>query len=296
MRPFIVTGFLLAAVATAPAWAQHNARDAFWSASDLVSVSANPGANAAARPAAPAAPARRRPSPAAEARTPHVDPVLIAQNGYGEQPHMVRVSNDQIGLRYSILLRDSAGNYKEVSPTAVFHSGDYLHVSVMANQPGYLYVIQQGSSGSWSPIFPGKGSAPESNKIESGKVVEIPAGRNAFRFDSTPGQEKLFVIVSRRPLPDLDGTINGLKAPGGQTNTTAPAGRPDMKVYEAQNTIPDELMKRFASRDLSLVEVTDVEDSKKSDGSGEKAVYVVSKGTATSAGPQVVAALNLRHE
>ena len=189
-----------------PAGTAQCARDAFWSASDLVSVSANPGA----RPASQNAVAKRK-APAADVKTPHVDPNLIAQNGYGEQPHIVRVSSEQIGMRYSVLLRDSSGKYNEVSPTAVFHSGDFLHLSIMANQPGYLYVIQQGTSGSWSPIFPTKDSAPDSNKVESGKVVEIPAGSGAFRFDTTPGQEKLFIVVSRNPIQDLDTTISGLR-------------------------------------------------------------------------------------
>ena len=289
MRAALFAGMFAMALSQGSLYAQHSARDAFWSASDLVSVSANPGARASAGTAPP----RRRPT-AAEPKTPHVDPVLIAKNGYGEQPHFVKVSTDQIGLRYSVLLRDAAGKYNEVSPTATFHSGDFLHLSVMANQPGYLYVIQQGSSGSWSPIFPAKGSAPESNKVESGAVVEVPSGRGAFRFDATPGQEKLFIVVSRKPIQDLDSTINGLKAPGGASNQQPAATKPDMGTYEASNRIPDEFVKRFASRDLSLVE--DVDDTKKPNGSGEKAVYVVSKGTASSSGPQVVAALTLRHE
>ena len=219
----------------------------------------------------------------------------MAKNGYGEQPHLVRVSADQIGMRYSLLLRDTEGKYAEVSPSATFHSGDYLHLSVMANQPGYLYVIQQGSSGSWSPIFPKRGSAPEANKVEAGVALEIPSGKQAFQFDTTAGEEKLFLIVSRRPIEDFDRTIESLKANGGQGSPATPPTRPDLNTYEAANRIPDELVKRFASRDLTLVETSEVEDKKEANGSGEKAVYVVSKGTASANGPQVVAALTLHH-
>ncbi len=288
---FLVAGLLFATAASSPVWAQHNARDTFWSASDLVSVSVNPGA----RPAAQSTPPRRKPTASADTKTPHVDPVLVAKNGYGEQPHLVRVSADQIGLRYSVLLRDSNNQYAEVSPEATFHSGDYLHLSVMANQPGYLYVIGQGSSGSWSPIFPKRGSAPESNKVEAGVATEVPSGTQAFQFDRTPGEEKLFVILSRRPIEDFDRTIDQLKASDGRGNAAAPPAHPDMTTYEASNRIPDELMKRFASRDLNLVETSEVDDKKAAKGSGEKAVYVVSKGTATANGPQVVAALTLHH-
>jgi hypothetical protein len=290
MRLSLFGSLVLVTFSGATLCAQNNARDAFWSASDLVSVSANPGAKPSSHPAV----VRKQTPAAASHGAPHVDPVLVAQNGYGEAPHMVHVSNDQIGVRYSVMLRDANGKYNDVSPTEVFHSGDYLHLTVMANQPGYLYVVQQGSSGKWSPIFPARGSAPEANKVEQGKVTEIPTGASAFQFDSTPGEEQLYIIVSRNPIEDLDGLISGLKKPGGATNTQAPVKAPDMSVYEAQNKVPAEL-ERFASRDLNLVQVEDV-DAKKPAAANEHAVYVVSKGSATSTGPRVVASLTLKHQ
>ncbi len=221
-----------------------------------------------------------------------MDPTLVAQNGYGDVPHLVRVSNDQIGIRYSLMLRDEKGKYQDVSPTAVFHSGDYLHLSVMANQPGFLYVIQQGSSGKWSALFPAADSAPDANQVVAGTVTEIPSGSGAFQFNSTPGQEKLFIVVSRHPIQDLDGTISGLKQPGGSSNPHTSSVQ-DMRPYEATNIVPTELQ-HFASRDLNLVQVSD--DNKEAAKTGEKAVYVVSKGTASSSGTQVVAEVMLRHE
>ena len=286
----LVFGTLCGAVLCAPLCAQNNARDAFWSASDLVSVSANPGA----RPSNRVPVAHRSSSGANSHGAPHVDPVLVAQNGYGEAPHIVRVSNEQIGVRYSVMLRDASGKYNDVSPTEVFHSGDYLHLSVMANQPGYLYVVQKGSSGRWSPIFPAKGSAPEANKVEQGQVTEIPTGSSAFQFDSTPGEEQIYIIVSRNPISDLDGLISGLKKPGGTTNSQAPAKAPDMSVYEAENKMPAEL-DHFASRDLNLVQVEDAKPSKPAEAT-EHAVYVVSKGSATSTGPRVIAQITLKHQ
>lgn len=224
-----------------------------------------------------------------------MDPVLVAENGYGAQPHLVRVSEDQIGIRYSLLLRDKDGKYNEVSPTAVFHSGDDLKLSIMANQPGYLYVIQQGSSGKWAPLFPPAGSSAESNKVEQGQLTQIPGGKGAFEFNTQPGEERLFIVLSRRPIENLQNTIEGLKKPGDASNPQQPAPAPDMRTYEASNDVPAELQ-RFASRDLNLVQVEDAKDTSGSSGTAEKAVYVVSKGNATSSGPQVVASLTLRHE
>jgi hypothetical protein len=267
---------------------QVTARDAFWSAADLVSVSTNSGAKPAAKTTQAAHPAG-----VPKHTSGHVDPNLVTSSGYGEQPHLVRVSEEQIGLRYSLLLRSSDGTYAETSPTATFHSGDHLRLSVMANQPGYLYVIQQGSTGSWSPIFPASGSAQEANKVEQGHLYQVPDGKGAFRFDQNPGQEKLFIVLSRQPIQDFDRTIQGLKHSAGDEQTPAANGP---TYLQASNHIPDELVQRFATRDLTLVQEQDVDSKPAKAGAGEKAVYVVSKGSAKSSGPQVVASVTLHHE
>lgn len=301
ITPLSQRGFvLLSCVAIAAAGTtlvhaqQSSARNVFWSASDLVQVAENPGA----KPAADRGPATPAKKPATSHARPHVEPELVAKNGYGEQPQLVRVSNEQIGIRYALLLRDNDGHYNEVSPTTVFHSGDHLRLSVMANQPGYLYVIQQGSSGSWNSIYPGKHASDNgeaTNRLEAGNVYQVPDGKGAFRFDQTPGQEKLFLVVSRERIADLEGAINSLKQ-GGQPSATptAPAEAPEQgQMLEASNTIPDVFVQRLASRDLTLVEEETVDQPQ----SGEKAVYVVSKVSYTkNESPRVVASVTLKHE
>lgn len=305
------TALLLAlglSLSAAAARAQSSARNVFWSASDLVQVAANPGA----KPSEHAAPAPRRPAPSVTHSRPHVEPELIAKNGYGEQPQLVRVSQEQIGLRYALLLRDSEGHYNEVSPNAIFHSGDHLRLSVMANQPGYLYVIQQGSSGAWTSIYPKRppeDSAP-TNKIEAGQIYQIPGGKGMFRFDQTPGQEKLFLILSRERIADLEGAIDSLKKNGQPTSTPAPPATPAAsgELIEASNHIPDAFVQQLASRDLTLEDEETVDQpkgvqpgtpsaSQSASPQAEKAVYVVAKASYTKGeSPRVVASVTLKHE
>src|ERR1700687_314090 len=59
-----------------------------------------------------------------------------------------------LGLRYAVLKQSETMRYLEVTPDAIFHAGDRIRLSVMSNQNGYLYIVQQGSSGTWSPLFP----------------------------------------------------------------------------------------------------------------------------------------------
>ena len=268
-------------------------RDAFWSASDLVSVSNNSAAaKHEAKPPTHSTP-KPHPAPGPKAQDKHIDPMVVANSGYGAEPHLVNVSSQQMGLRYSVLLQDDTGGYVEVAPRQTFHVGGKIRLSIMANQGGYLYVVDQGSSGNWTPIYPSAGAAPEVNHVEAGKLYVIP-NRTSFRVDPPAGSEKLFIIVSKERLTDLDATIQNLK--GGAPAEAAK--RPMEQTLEASNHIPDEMVEHLASRDLTLVEEQQVDDAPSgTDNSGEKAVYVVSKGIPPGAkSPQVVAAVTLRHD
>ena len=288
----LALSFTIASTATGQ---QMTPRDAFWSASDLLSVSSNTAAaKHETRPPAHSAVVKTHPSSGSKAvQEKHLDPTVVANNGYGAEPHLVNVSSERMGLRYSLLLQDAAGGYIEAAPRQTFHSGEKMRLSIMANQSGYLYVIDGGSSGSWSPIYPGAGAAPEANHVEAGKLYVIP-NRSAFRFDPPAGDEKVFIIVSKERLTDLDATIQNLKGPA----NTPSEQRSTPGTMEASNHIPDELMEHLAGRDLTLVQEQQVDDAPSaSDASGEKAVYVVSNGVPPGArGPQVVAAVMLRHD
>lgn len=306
MRKFPVLVFLLAAGAVSAqqqsAAPEMNARDVFWSASDLVSVAPNPGTTnaAAAKP-----PAQKTVSVAKPHKPPttvkhQVDPQLVAANGYGAQPHLVSLTSTRLGLRYTLLQKSPDERYVEVMPSTVFHSGDRVKVSIMANHQGYLYIIQQGSSGNWSPIFPSADAPRDSNFVESGKVYEIP-GDGAFELNQQAGKEKLFIVLSLEPIRDLDGAIFGL-----QDHNAAPASTPNPApmqtggTMEASNRITDALVQQLASRDLVPVqEQVNTPPANAGGGNsqpGEKAVYVVNSLSAESHGSRVVATLVLDHE
>ncbi len=283
---------------------QVTVRDAFWSSSDMISVTPNPAAHKH-----PASRARAQHLTAAPAPTQETEAAvdaqqtpglvhavqLVSENGYGAAPHLVRAAADRLGLRCSLLLRGLDGRYIEVAPGSVFHSGDHIRLGLLANGPGYIYVIQQGSSGAWSPIFPPPGSAQDANKIAAGQMQMVPGGTRAFAFDQNPGDEKLYIILSRAPIADIDRAIQGLKG------TSQPA--PQQAAPEAQtsliaeNKIPDFFVQQLASRDLTLVDEQKVDDTAASDaGSGEKAIYVVSKTSGSDSSSQVVLSLDLHHE
>lgn len=277
-----------------------NARDTFWSAGDLISVTPNPAAHNRARTnpipseqkkhtPAGGTPAMGAMKQSGTSRTEQMSQ-LATSNGYGAPPHTVQSSADRLGLRCSVLLRGTDKGYSEVTPGTVFRSGQHIRLSLLANKPGYLYVIQQGSSGAWAPMYPPPGAAPDSSRIQAGKLQVVPGSTKVFAFDQHAGIEKLYVVLSATPIEDIDRVVRTLSNSG---PTLAPKAPNPSQSTQADNVIPDALIQRLTSRDLTLVDEEKVDDAS-TDG-GEKAIYVVSK-EADRASAQVVLRLDLRHE
>ncbi len=190
--PVLLGGCAAAALLIAPAIRAQdnsglNARDAFWSAADLVGK----------RPQA-------EPEHAKPTTTKHVASVQ-------------KVSlKAPMGLRYSVLKKKADGTFEEVSPDSEFHAGDSIRLSLMSNQSGYLYIIEHGASGKWRPLYPPPGISE--TKLTPGQEYLVP-GNGSFEFDADSGQEKLFVLLSREPETNLDETIASLKRQnGGELN------------------------------------------------------------------------------
>jgi hypothetical protein len=272
------------------------ARDTFWSASDLITVAPNPAAHkhVEAHPHPRQDGGTEMSGGAAQPQGNTQVAQLVVANGYGAAPLLVRTAENRLGLRCSVMLRNAQNEYVEVAPGSVFHSGDHIRLSFLANEPGYFYVIQQGSTGAWSPIFPPPKAAPDANKVVAGQSQLVPGGTRAFAFDQNPGDEKLYVILSRTPIADIDRAIENLRSGGPAQHEQPAAGAPQM--LEAENIIPDAFVHQLGSRDLALVDEETVNEPSKSDNLGEKAIYVVSKGAGPDSNSRVVLSLDLRHE
>ena len=72
------------------------------------------------------------------------------------------------------------------------------------NVDGYLYVVQQGSSGRWTVLFPGARINGGRNAIRAFEQYRVPS-EGWFAFDANPGTEQIFVIMSKDPLGQLPG-------------------------------------------------------------------------------------------
>lgn len=261
MTPRLCFGLCLAAVlalaqTAPPKPATSGARDLYFGGFDTT-------------PPAPATTARKTPPPPPpSAKTP-----------------VTNVALKPLGLRYAIVKVDGATK-REVPASTKFQAGDRIQVKVQSNSDAFLYIVSQGTSGSWQVLFPAKGAA--SNRIRAGADYMLPAN-STMRFAGQPGEERLFVVLTRAPEPDLESVINNLK-------NSRPKDGPMEIASVADPTISK--LRSSNSRDLVLEEFsgpgTTPDAAPAAAAPVEKATYIVSKNRGADA--RVVADIRLTHE
>jgi hypothetical protein len=235
-----------------------NARDTFWSAEDLIG-----------KP------------------LPHRPPHLGSSHPTGLHP-VDRTGGSLVhalGLRYSVLKQRPDGTFEEVSLRTTFRAGDTIRISVMPNQEGYLYIIEKGSSGAWLPLYPRAGSEG-TNRLMPGQEYIVPGG-GSWVFDNHPGEERVFVLLTRSPEPDMDHMIASLKSARGEALT-------------ASNSISSQFVERLRSqeeeqsRDLVFTKSDELPASSSNLDKPDKADYVVNTAI-KDANPHVMVDVVLVH-
>ncbi len=102
--------------------------------------------------------------------------------------------------------RQVKGGVQVTSPQHVFHAGDLVRFRFKSSFDGYLYVMDQSSSGKYVVLFPAK-DAPEANRIARDREYIIPATSDAwFRVDNPPGYETIYVVISPGRLEKAAGS------------------------------------------------------------------------------------------
>ena len=202
-----------------------------------------------------------------------------------------------LGLKYK-LLRSSAGEpFEEVDPDATFRNGDKLRLMVESNADAYLYIVSKGTSGSWEVLFPRADIDGGNNRVHKMRENLMPGGKaGQFSFYGPPGEEKLFLVLSRQPEKDFDSIIYKLSSGGTETTPVRdkePRKPEPMQIASRIGSIDDALIGRVRndvrSRDLVFEKV----DEKTPGEMKEKAVYIVN--TANAGDTRLSVDLSLKH-
>lgn len=298
-------GAALVAVSVSTIWAQApkglTARELFYTAPAVAKkpAAAKPAAHAVTKPAVEKV-VKKEPEmakvtpvkPPAEPVKTHRPVEMETKLPGGAELVQASASRVPLGLRYSILKYTSDDDYAEVNPDYVFHSGDKIRLRVQVNDPGYLYIVMQGTSGAWRVMFPAPEIDAGSNHVVPNRMYDLP-GRTRMFFDEQAGTEKLFLILSRTPLKEVDQVIYELDS-GKKTSTPAASdsSRTMMASAAIGNPLVSQMRGGVMARDL-VFEKVDESKPAASTGQKETATYVVNASMAADS--RLVADISLKH-
>lgn len=120
-----------------------------------------------------------------------------------------RLPMPAIALGYTIFMRDVNGRAVRVDPTREFHNGDSIRLSLEPSVDGYVYVFHTENDGPPEMIYPDPRLEGGENWIEAHVPVDIPSTLETderlrwFQFYGNAGTERLYVVVTRDPLPEV---------------------------------------------------------------------------------------------
>ncbi|MBA3768183.1 MAG: DUF4384 domain-containing protein [Acidobacteria bacterium] len=118
-------------------------------------------------------------------------------------------TSGSIGLGYTLYMRDANGDAMRVDPDREFHTGDRVRVSLETNTDGFLYIFNTTDGGDPVMIYPDAQLDEGGSYVEAHVPYEIPASTASeerlrwFTFDAKPGTERLYIVVTREPLPGV---------------------------------------------------------------------------------------------
>ncbi|HEX8098357.1 MAG TPA: DUF4384 domain-containing protein [Pyrinomonadaceae bacterium] len=112
-----------------------------------------------------------------------------------------------LALGYTLYTRDPNGDAVRVDPSREFRAGDRVRIALETNSDGYLYVFHTENDGQPEMIYPDQRLDEGDNFIEAHVPTEIPSSKEQderfrwFVFDNRPANERLYIVLTREPLP-----------------------------------------------------------------------------------------------
>jgi Domain of unknown function (DUF4384) len=127
----------------------------------------------------------------------------LALFGFAVISCLAQSATDAQRIDVSLERREGAA-WKGVPPGFVFKNGDRLRFRVRANFDGFLYVMNYGTSGQYSNLFPREETGRQ-NQLQSGREYQVPATEASFRVEGPPGFDTVYWVMT--PLK-VDGSAS----------------------------------------------------------------------------------------
>ena len=154
--------------------------------------------------------------------------------------------------RMEIMLdRMESGAWQAIDPGLVLEQADRVRFRFRTNFDGYLYVMNQSTSGKYEQLFP-REETGQDNRIAAGKEYQVPATNSVFRIAGPAGHETVYWLVT--PARLTDGPPRYAPIPPGQ-KTAPPALLPrcdDAILRSRGDCIDTSAGPRLVPRDVPL--------------------------------------------
>ena len=114
-----------------------------------------------------------------------------------------------LALGYTIYQRGPDGEPARANPDQVFHSGAALRLTIEPNFDGYLYIFHTADDGPAKMLYPNSRLSRGDNRVSAHRLYEVPSSLEKDEEDQwlviygKPAVERLFLIVTREPLPGV---------------------------------------------------------------------------------------------
>jgi hypothetical protein len=137
-----------------------------------------------------------------------------------------------VGISYQLMLLSEDGQMRAVTKNRTFRSGERIKMLVRTNRPGYMTILNVGSSGNTNVLF--------NEYVDAYTMHEIPK-TTSFRFVGKPGTERLMIMLSDNPSPFGSGQQQGSVAASSSSASpasSAPAYPPPSSASDSVASLP----------------------------------------------------------
>jgi hypothetical protein len=100
-----------------------------------------------------------------------------------------------------VLERLDRDTWRPIDPGLVLAQGERVRFKFRTNFDGYLYVMNQSTSGTYEQLFP-RQETGQDNRIAAATEYQVPATSAAFRIAGPAGYETVYWLVTPARLTD----------------------------------------------------------------------------------------------
>jgi hypothetical protein len=91
--------------------------------------------------------------------------------------------------------------WRSIDPALVLAQGDRVRFRFRTNFDGFLYVMNQSSSGKYEQLFP-RAETGQDNRVKANQEYQVPTTSAAFRIAGPAGFETVYWLVTPAKLTD----------------------------------------------------------------------------------------------